>query len=41
MNAKTKAVLGLTPTYNKITMYHFSKGKEKRRKEIVTPESLV
>jgi hypothetical protein len=40
MNATTEALLWLTPTYNKITLYYFNKGKrkEKKRKERVTPE---
>jgi hypothetical protein len=36
MNATTKAPLGLTSLYNKITIHYFRKGKQ--RKKRVTPE---
>jgi hypothetical protein len=32
MNPTTKAFIGLTPTYNKITLYCFNKGKRKAKK---------
>jgi hypothetical protein len=38
MNATTKAPPRLTSLYNKITLHYFRKGKEKQRKEKVTPE---
>jgi hypothetical protein len=38
MNVTTMTLLGLTPTYNKITLYCFNKGKREVKKGKVTPE---
>jgi hypothetical protein len=38
MDARTKSILGLTLTYNNITLHYFRKEKRKQRKERVTPE---